>query len=107
MQRQATEEKQKYIEEHYQVQTVEQLAAHLGITRQGVFYYLRKMGVKNSPLRPYRLDKHVQAEVCRMGGKVSDRALGKQLGVPFSVVKYYRQKYGIRAYVTARPDNGK
>jgi 3-oxoacyl-[acyl-carrier-protein] synthase III len=107
MQKLTAKEKREYIRGHYQVQTVEQLAEHLGITRQGVLYYLRKMGVKSSPLRPYRLDKHVQAEVCRMGGKVSDKALGAQLGVPFSVVKYYRQKYGIGAYVRAHPGSGK
>ena len=107
MQKLTAKEKREYIRGHYQEQTIEQLAEHLGITRQGVLYYLRKMGVKSSPLRPYRLDKHVQAEVCRMGGKVSDKALGVQLGVPFSVVKYYRNKYGIPPYTMVRPDSGK
>ena len=106
MQKITAKEKREYIEGHYQVQTAEQMAEHLGITRQGVMYYLRKLGVENSPLRPYRLDKHVQAEVCRRGGKMSDRTLGEQLGVPFSVVKYYRQKYGVAGF-KARPDNGK
>lgn len=105
MQKLTTKEKREYIAGHYQVQTVEQIAERLNITRQGVFYYLRKMGVKNSPLRPYRLNKYLQAEVCRMGGTVSDKELGEQLGVSYSVVRYYRRKYGIQPYARVRPDS--
>lgn len=107
MQKLTTKERREYIAGHYQAQTVEQLAEHLSMTRQGVFYYLRKMGIKNSPLRPYRLDKHVQAEVCRMGGTVSDKTLGVQLGVPSTVVRYYRRKFGIQPYARVRPDSDK
>lgn len=107
MQKITAKEKREYIEGHYKEQTAEQMAEHLGITRQGVIYYLRKLGVGNSPLRPYRLDKHVQAEVCRLGGKVSDRTLGKQLGVSHWAVRYYRCKYGIPPYAMVRPGNDK
>ena len=107
MQKLTAKEKRSYIEGHYKEQTFEQMAKHLGITRQGVFYYMRKMGLPYSALRPYKLDKHVQAEVCRWGGKVSDRTLGKQLGVPHWAVRYYRCKYGIPPYVMVRPDNDK
>ena len=98
-----TKERLEYVRAHQGEQSMEQMAAHLGVTRQGIMYLVRRLGVEQSPLRPYRTDVHVQAAICRRGGKVSDKQLGRELGVPPYVVRYYRGKYGIEPYCHGLP----